>query len=91
VTFMCHQLQFVIDIADPALSQITNNMDTQGVILMGVGVPNMPATIRELVLPITVHTNMLGSATCNTSGMKCSLVPDQGMSPPDPIWHCSGT
>ena len=89
LTFTCHQLGFQLDIADPTTASITNNMDTQGVILMHVAVPNMPDTDRELVVPITVKTNIIGTTACDTAGMQCTLVPDQ--STPDPIWHCSGS
>lgn len=89
VTFNCHQLQFQLDVTDNTTAPITNNMDTHGAILVSVGVPNMPATNRLLVVPIKVVTNIIGTNTCDTAGMTCTLVPDQGQTP-DPIWHCAG-
>lgn len=92
LTFLCHQLQFQLDVTDPNTSTpITNNMDTQGAVLVSVGVPGNPATNRLIVVPITVKTQLIGTRLCDTSGMRCALVPDQATAAPDPIWHCTGT
>ena len=58
---------------------------------MSVGVPGSPASDRLIVVPITVHTNIIGTTACDTTaGMTCSIAPDTGTTP-DPIWHCTGT
>jgi len=89
LTFTCHQLSFQLDVTDPTTAPVTNNMDTQGAVIVAVGQPGNPATNRLIVVPITVKTNILGSAACDASGMRCELVEDTAS--PDPIWHCTGT
>ena len=90
VTFTCHQLQFQLDVTDPTTAAITSNADTRGAVLMSVGIPNNPASVRLIVVPVTVKTNVIGTTVCATAGMQCQLVPDQTQTP-DPIWHCTGS
>ena len=63
LTFTCHQLQFQLDVTDPNTSPIDNNQDTQGAVLVSVGVPGNPATNRLIVVPITVKTTCSSAPT----------------------------